>query len=288
MDFSFYKGLIEQYLAGAVRASVCPDEGLNDAVRYSLLAGGKRIRPALVLEFCRISGGNINATLPVACSIEMIHTYSLIHDDLPCMDNDDLRRGKPTNHKVFGECPAVLAGDALQPLAFSEIMRSSLADAAKVKCAEILSEAAGINGMCRGQYMDMLGEGKRLSAEELTDINNLKTGALLSAACKLGVAAAGGTEAQLAAAGAFGEKLGLAFQIRDDVLDVLSTDAELGKSVGSDAQEHKNTYMALYGPERCALEIERLTGEAVSALKAEFADTAFLEDLAEGMKTRNH
>lgn len=262
-------------------------DGLLEAMNYSLMAGGKRIRPMLVLEFCRITGGNLEMTLPVACAIEMVHTYSLIHDDLPCMDNDDLRRGKPTNHVVYGVCTATLAGDALQAEAFGTILRSGLSDKARAECAEILAGAAGVDGICGGQYLDMIGEGKSLTKDELDDINTRKTGAMIVAACQMGVAAAGGSEAQLEAAGHYGAAIGAAFQIRDDILDVTSSDEVLGKPVGSDAGEHKNTYMALYGEEKCNAMIARLTEFAKNALRDEFEDTAFLCSLADSLATRN-
>ena len=262
--------------------------GLAESMRYSLLAGGKRIRPTLVLEFCRICGGDIDAALPVACAIEMLHTYSLIHDDLPCMDDDALRRGRPTNHVVFGECTATLAGDALQAEAFGTILRSALPAERKARCAEFLADAVGLDGMCGGQFLDMLGEGKKLSAQELADINSRKTGALLTAACRMGVAAGGGNEAQLEAASLFGAAIGAAFQIRDDMLDVLGNEQELGKPIGSDAQEEKNTYMALYGAEHCSQMIEKLTARAKDVLSGVFDDTAFLSALADSMAVRTN
>ena len=263
-----------------------PQSGLAEAMRYSLLAGGKRIRPMLVLEFCRIAGGDAEAAMPVACAIEMLHTYSLIHDDLPCMDNDDLRRGKPTNHVVYGECTATLAGDTLQAEAFGTILRSSLPVERKAACAEILAGAVGLDGMCCGQYLDMLWEGRKLSEQELPEINSRKTGALLVAACQMGVAAAGGTEAMLAAAGQFGAAIGMAFQIRDDMLDVLSTAEVLGKPIGSDQQENKNTYMVLMGEEGCRNTIARLTSLAKDVLGEAFEDTAFLRQLADDLSVR--
>ena len=265
-----------------------PLHGLAEAMRYSLLAGGKRIRPILVLEFCRLSGGDIQSALPVACAIEMLHTYSLIHDDLPCMDNDDLRRGRPTNHVVYGECTATLAGDALQAEAFGAILRSDLPAERRARCAEILAGAVGLDGMCGGQFLDMLGEGKKLSEEELTQINSRKTGALLIGACQMGVAAAGGTEEQMEAAGLFGAAIGMAFQIRDDMLDVLSTREELGKPIGSDAQENKNTYMALLGEEACRQMVERLTARAKSVLQQAYTDTEFLSALADSLAQRRN
>lgn len=262
--------------------------GLAESMRYSLLAGGKRIRPTLVLEFCRICGGDIDAALPVACAIEMLHTYSLIHDDLPCMDDDALRRGRPTNHVVYGECTATLAGDALQAEAFGTILRSALPAERKARCAEFLADAVGLDGMCGGQFLDMLGEGKKLSEQELADINSRKTGALLTAACRMGVAAGGGNEAQLEAASLYGAAIGAAFQIRDDMLDVLGNEQQLGKPIGSDAQEEKNTYMALYGAEHCSQMIEKLTARAKDVLSGVFDDTVFLSALADSMAVRTN
>lgn len=283
-----YKQKIDKALSAcfAVDDPGIPMAGLAEAMRYSLLAGGKRIRPMLVLEFCRIAGGDMEAAMPVACAIEMLHTYSLIHDDLPCMDNDDLRRGRPTSHVVYGECTAVLAGDALQAEAFGSILRSTLPVERRAACAEDLADAVGLDGMCCGQYLDMLGEGKRLNEKELNEINSRKTGALLVAACRMGVHAAGGSERQLEAAAQYGAAIGAAFQIRDDMLDVLSTEEELGKPIGSDAQERKNTYMTLYGAERCAAMVERLTAHAKDILAGSFTDTVFLCSLADSLATR--
>ena len=248
MTVDEYKSKIENALGKYfLMGEEFPQAKLGEAMRYSLMAGGKRIRLMLVLEFCRISGGDVEKALPVACAIEMLHTYSLIHDDLPCMDNDDLRRGRPTNHVVYGECTAVLAGDTLQAEAFGTILRSQLPAERRAQCAEILAGAAGIDGMCGGQYLDMSWEGRKLTEQELTEINSRKTGALLVAACQMGVAAAGGSQLMMDAAGHFGAAIGMAFQIRDDMLDVLSSDEELGKPVGSDEKENKNTYMVLMG-----------------------------------------
>ena len=265
-----------------------PQAGLAEAMRYSLLAGGKRIRPMLVLEFCRIAGGNIEMAMPVACAIEMLHTYSLIHDDLPCMDNDELRRGKPTNHVVYGECTATLAGDTLQAEAFGTILRSDLPAERRAACAEILADAAGLDGMCCGQYLDMIWEGRDLTEQELTDINSRKTGALLAAACQMGVAAAGGSQRMLDSAGHFGAAIGMAFQIRDDMLDVLSTEEKLGKPIGSDVQEHKNTYMVLLGKDGCEKTVRKITKFAKEILKEGFEDTAFLEELADALSVRDN
>ena len=283
-----YRVRIDAALENCFRVSSdLPQAGLAEAMRYSLLAGGKRIRPMLVLEFCRIAGGNPEKTVPVACAIEMLHTYSLIHDDLPCMDNDELRRGKPTNHMVYGECTATLAGDTLQAEAFGTILRSELSAERRAACAGILADAVGLDGMCCGQYLDMLWEGRDLTEQELTEINSRKTGALLAAACQMGVAAAGGTQKMLDAAGHFGAAIGMAFQIRDDMLDVLSTEEKLGKPIGSDEQEHKNTYMVLLGQDGCEKTVKRLTQFAKGILKEGFEDTAFLEQLADELSVRD-
>ena len=288
MTVDEYKSKIENALGKYfLMGEEFPQAKLGEAMRYSLMAGGKRIRPMLVLEFCRISGGDVEKALPVACAIEMLHTYSLIHDDLPCMDNDDLRRGRPTNHVVYGECTAVLAGDTLQAEAFGTILRSQLPAERRAQCAEILAGAAGIDGMCGGQYLDMSWEGRKLTEQELTEINSRKTGALFVAACQMGVAAAGGSQLMMDAAGHFGAAIGMAFQIRDDMLDVLSSDEELGKPVGSDEKENKNTYMVLMGKEGCEKTINKLTECAKSILSEAFEDTGFLCRLADSMAIRN-
>ena len=289
MTVNEYREMIDTALAEYFSAcDTLPQARLAEAMRYSLLAGGKRIRPMLVLEFCRIAGGDVAAALPVACAIEMLHTYSLIHDDLPCMDNDDLRRGRPTNHVVYGECTAVLAGDALQAEAFGTILRSALPAERKAACAEILASAVGLDGMCGGQYLDMSWEGRQLTEQELTEINSRKTGALLVAACQMGVAAAGGSRLMLDTAGHFGAALGMAFQIRDDMLDVLSTAEELGKPIGSDSQENKNTYMVLMGEEGCCQTVQRLTEFAKNVLGEAFEDTAFLCAMADSLADRKN
>ncbi len=284
-----YKEFIDARLS---RYFLIPEEdelyGYAEAARYSLLAGGKRIRGMLLMEFCRICGGNLDDAADAACAVEMLHTYSLIHDDLPCMDNDTLRRGKPTNHVVFGECVATLAGDVLQTEAFGTILRSKMSDSARLRCASLLAEASGFYGMCGGQYLDMLGEGTVLNTEQLDRINGLKTGALLSASCAMGVAAADGSEEREKAAADFGAAIGLAFQIRDDVLDIISSEQELGKPIGSDQQENKNTYMALLGQERCEELILKLTSQAKQVLRRHFNDTIMLERIADSLAVRNN
>ena len=283
-----YRTMVEDFLDAQCVAADEPYARLLDAMRYSLTAGGKRLRPILTLEFCRLCGGDVHAALPVACGVELLHTYSLIHDDLPCMDDDDLRRGKPSNHKVFGECTATLAGDALQAEAFRTILSTSLPAEVRAECARLLAEAAGENGICGGQQLDMEGEGKVLTKEELMDINDRKTSAMIYAACLMGVTCGGGNEQQREAAAKYAKALGLAFQIRDDMLDVISTESELGKPIGSDAREGKNTFMALYGLERCGAYVHELSEQAAAAVDGAFADSAFLQQLARSLADRKN
>ncbi len=286
--FSEYKA-IQNEINTALEAcfsEACPQKELLDAMRYSLLAGGKRIRPLLLMKFCEISGGNRAAALPAACGIEMLHTYSLIHDDLPCMDNDDLRRGKPTCHKAFGETNAVLAGDALQSAAYYSVLSAPVAPERTAAMAKTLAYAAAEQGMCGGQYLDTSKEGLPVTEEELYEIHRLKTGALLRAACVMGVQCAGGTPEQISAAEAFAMNLGLAFQIRDDVLDTISTEAELGKPIGSDAAEKKTTFVSLLGIEECGRLVHFHTEKAKKAIAGHFADTEFLCWLADLLADR--
>ena len=262
-----------------------PQQVLFDSVRYSLLAGGKRLRPIFVFDFCKMCGGQWREAVEFAAAVEMIHTYSLIHDDLPCMDNDDYRRGKLTNHKVYGEAIAVLAGDALLTSAFHTITRSNHSAEAKISAVETLSRCAGELGMVGGQVLDMQSEERQCTKQEVLDIQSRKTGALIKAACVLGVLAGGGSEDQLHAAETFADHIGLAFQIRDDMLDVIGDAEELGKAVGVD--ETKNTFVQLYGLEVCDKMVREHTEIALEALAA-FDDTAFMTRLAEELTGRTH
>lgn len=284
--YQHYKALVEQSISGYFDDPDAPQHVLLESMRYSLNAGGKRLRPVLVLAFCDACGGDVNAALPVACAIEMVHTYSLIHDDLPCMDDDDLRRGKPTNHIIYGECTATLAGDALQAEAFRTILSAGLPAEVRAECARLLSVAAGIDGICGGQQLDMEGETKTLDREALLEIHKRKTASMLVAACRMGIACGHGNDEQINAANRYAEAMGLAFQIRDDILDQISTEAELGKPIGSDAQEQKTTFMSLYGLERCEQEVHALTEEAIEAVEGQFANAAFLQELARSMEVR--
>lgn len=280
-----YRAYVEDYLKEHYDAlNDQPQKLLFDAMQYSLMAGGKRIRPILAFEFCRVCGRDWKNAAPFAAAIEMIHTYSLIHDDLPCMDNDDYRRGRLTNHKVYGEGMAVLAGDALLTDAFGIAASAQLPNPGDMATAiGVLSECAGSLGMVGGQVLDIMSEERELTEQEVLDIQNRKTGCLISAACALGVIAGGGSEKQYDAACQFAAGLGLAFQIRDDMLDVIGTQEELGKATGVDTQ--KNTFVKLYGLERCEELVATYTNYAVEALNA-FSDTSFLEALAKSLTER--
>ncbi len=285
-----YRAMVESRLSGFF-----PGGGLCEVMRYSLMAGGKRIRPVLCLAFCEAAGGRAEDALDFACAVEMLHTYSLIHDDLPCMDNDDLRRGKPTCHKVYGETAAVLAGDALQAAAFQTVLRCKTLrlNTAPQMAALILSEAAGPEGMCLGQYWDTLGKDGPDSLDKLVEIDDRKTGDLLRAACMMGVVAAIGCREDVPgecmdAATGYAANLGLAFQIRDDILDVTSTAEVLGKPIGSDAELGKTTYVTLAGTEECERAVARYTAQAKEALTQGRwpGGTAFLAALADNLEKR--
>ena len=257
---------------------------LVSSMEYSLTAGGKRVRPMLVMEFAKLCGGSEEAAMPFPCAIEMIHTYSLIHDDLPCMDNDDLRRGKPTNHKVYGEACALLAGSGLLTLAFeaaSSERAVSLNSTEKCLAAvRVLSEAAGAVGMLGGQIIDLESEGKSVDVDHLKIMDAKKTGALIIAAAKLGCISAGASKEQIDAAVSYAENIGLAFQIVDDMLDITSSTEELGKPVGSDSENEKSTYAALLGLDECRKISEELTENAVKALEVFENDTETLKKFA--------
>ena len=261
-----------------------PQTSLFDAMEYSLLAGGKRLRPIFTLDFCRMCGADWKNAAPFAAAIEMIHTYSLIHDDLPCMDNDDFRRGRPTNHKVFGEGMAVLAGDALLTDAFMVAASAKLPDPGEMATAiALIAEGAGSLGMVGGQVLDIMSEERELTEQEVLDIQSRKTGKLISIACCLGAIAGGATEDQFDAAARFAAGLGLAFQIRDDMLDVIGTQEEMGKGVGTDTV--KNTFVRLYGLEKCEMLVQKYTQYAIDALH-HFEDNRYMIELAQSLTER--
>ena len=280
-----YRSYIENFLADWYsRFHNLPQKQLFEAMEYSLLAGGKRLRPVFAFEFCRMCGRDWKAAAPFGAAVEMIHTYSLIHDDLPSMDNDDIRRGRPTNHKVFGEAMAILAGDALLTDAFAVASTAQLPEPADMAFAiAMLSECAGSLGMVGGQVLDILAEERECTEEDVLAIQDRKTGALINAACVLGAVAGGGTEEQVQAAARFAAGLGLAFQIRDDMLDVIGTQEEMGKGVGTDAA--KNTFVRLYGLEKCEELVQKYTDYAIDALSC-FEDTEYIIALAKSLTDR--
>ena len=278
-ELKSYVSHIENYLDGCFDFYEFEPQGiLFDSMRYSLLAGGKRLRPVFVFDFCRMAGGCWPDATPFAAAVEMIHTYSLIHDDLPSMDNDDFRRGRPTNHKVYGEAMAILAGDAMLTSAFGHIADApNLSADAKLRAVSYLSRCAGETGMVGGQVLDILAEQRECTEQEILNIQSRKTGALIKAACVLGVMAANGTAQQEFAAMEFADHLGLAFQIRDDMLDVIGDADKLGKATGMDGQ--KNTFVRLYGLEKCEELVKAHTEAAIDALDV-FEDSEFMRELA--------
>ncbi len=280
-----YKETIETALTQYLKALPGPHQTIYEAMNHAMSAGGKRIRPTLTLAACEACGGKKEDALPFACALEMIHTYSLIHDDLPCMDDDDFRRGKPTCHKVYGEAMAVLAGDGLLTLAFETAAKADLPSERIVKGIQTLSHLAGAEGMIGGQVVDMESEGKEITEVTLTFLHQHKTGALLRAAVLLGGIAAGGTEEELEQLNAYGEALGLAFQIQDDILDVTGTNA-LGKPIGSDAEQGKTTFVTMFGLERSRSLAKEYTQKAIRAAE-KLNKSDFFIALAEQLMNRN-
>lgn len=264
---------------------------IHEAMRYSVFAGGKRLRPILAIASAEAAGGVVEDVLPVAAALECIHTYSLIHDDLPSMDDDDYRRGKPTCHKVYGEALAILAGDALLTLAFSLLSEKTLAEKLGTSRLSALirevSHAAGSLGMVGGQVMDILSEGKEVDGKTLLSLHAHKTGALICASVLAGGLVAGASEAELKALRRYGERIGLAFQIVDDLLDVMGTTEELGKPAGSDLKKRKATYPALFGLEASRKEVERLTAEAKEVLEPFEGRAWALQAIADYLASRH-
>ncbi len=271
---------LTSFISGAENS---PQKIIFDSMKYSLEAGGKRIRPVLLLETIKMMGGNCSAGIPFACAVEYIHTYSLIHDDLPAMDDDDLRRGKPTNHKVFGEAVAILAGDGLLNSAFEimsgEILKNNCVGS--VKAMNVIASCAGVNGMIAGQIVDIESEGRSISYEELRYLHSKKTGALIKASVMAGAYIAGANEEELKAVERYSENIGLAFQITDDILDVTGNTSELGKNTGSDIQNDKSTYVSLFGIEKARLLAQDCLKDAVESLgNFDSQRRLFMEELA--------
>ena len=279
--FENYIGIINDRLDkynNETMQHIAEQRDVAEAMWYSLSAGGKRIRPVLVMEFCRVCGGDTKNAEAAACAIEMIHTFSLIHDDLPCMDNDDYRRGKPSCHKAYGEATALLAGDALENLAFGIIADAVIPDSVKVRLVQTLAKAVGVNGMIGGQVIDTEYEGKNIPEEMLLRMYSMKTSALLKAACLMGCICAEADEEKMTAAIKYAENLGLAFQIIDDILDITGNEQQLGKPIGSDAANGKITYASLNGLEKSNSYAAKLTENALDSLSA-FENTEFLKEL---------
>ena len=280
-----YQEAIEAYLDGLFTDQK-PYSQLYEAIRYSILGGGKRIRPVLTLEFARLGGINWRLALPFACALELVHNYSLIHDDLPCMDDDDLRRGKPTTHKAYGETLAILAGDALQPEAFRLILEApALSGERKLDAMRVLANACGADGMVAGQVLDTLCPIE--NTEQMRHMEELKTGCMIAAAAELGCAASGMNAGMRNLAVQYAKDLGLAFQIREDMLDVEGDAAVFGKPIGSDKEEGKFTFVDALGIEGCRAEVARLTEEAKSVVR-HWADSDFLVTLADKLAGRVH
>ena len=288
MTHDAYQALIEAALPEQLASLGTIPEPLHRAMAYSLEAGGKRLRPVLLLAACDMAGGSLEEAVPFACALEMIHTYSLIHDDLPAMDNDDLRRGKPTNHKVFGEAMAILAGDGLLSAAGELMLRAAagMSDLRGTRAAEAILRRAGVTGMVAGQTMDVTGEGSEPTLAKVTYIHLHKTADLLTAPIEAGLLLAGATETQVAAGVAFGQHLGMAFQMVDDVLDVQGSAEVLGKSIGKDEAQGKLTWVAVKGVNQAREDAREQIEAAVRALDALEMDTNFLKALAQNTLNR--
>ena len=283
------QSLVEKALDRFIPKSTVKPTTLHKAMRYSLLAGGKRLRPILCLAAAEACGGEVSKAIPAACAVECIHTYSLIHDDLPCMDNDDFRRGKPTSHKVFGEGVAVLAGDALLTIAFEILAEAE--GSARFKMPALIKELSSASGclwLIGGQVADLEGEGKKISGPQLKFIHQAKTSALLTASIRLGAMSANATEQKLTHLTMFGQNLGLAFQVIDDILDVTQTSEKLGKSAGKDVAAQKATYPAIYGLEKSRKEANRLTQAALVALEPFGTKAAILRSIADYLLQRDY
>ena len=294
MDLKAYleerRNLVNRALEAYLPAVRGPAFRVVQAMHYSLFVGGKRLRPILCLAAAEAVGGDAGEALPVACALEMVHTYSLIHDDLPAMDDDDLRRGQPTCHKKFDEATAILAGDGLLTEAFHILAaaapRFEGREAVLLDVTELLAKAAGYRGMVGGQMLDLMAEGRQISFKELELIHRFKTGALLTAATRSGALVGGGNRQEVTALTAYGEKFGLAFQVTDDLLDVEGDTAEMGKAAGQDEKRRKATYPALVGLEASRQWAGRLVEEAVAALEPFQDRAAPLRELAQYLLVR--
>ncbi len=286
--FDNYLPLIEAELDGLVSIKGEKYAEVKKAMRYSLLSGGKRIRPILLLEFHKLCGGNVKDALKFAAALEMIHTYSLIHDDLPCMDNDDMRRGKPSCHKAFSEDTALLAGDALLTLAFSVSAKTDLPPELSLRAVAFLADMAGPDGMVGGQVMDLAFEKSGADAEDLTSMYLKKTSCLLVAASVCGAILAGANETEIENAKEYAESLGLAFQIIDDILDCTADQNALGKPVGSDDKNGKTTFVTLFGIEGARNKATKLTEKALASLDKFKGDSTDLKEITKYLLDRTY
>lgn len=280
--------LVDEYLQHIIEVKDNPQKIIYEAMNYSLLSGGKRLRPVLLLGAYEIFKEDLTEALPFAAAIEMIHTYSLIHDDLPAMDNDDYRRGKLTNHKEFGEANAILAGDALLNKAFETALDAALSGNSmnKIKALLIISQSSGTEGMIGGQVVDMEGPSKISSIEDLKYMYSLKTGALIKSSLVAGAVLGGAKKTEIKALETYGEKLGIAFQIKDDILDVTGTQEMLGKTIGSDAANNKITYLTFKSMEESKADVEKLTEEAIGSIKVFGSKAKYLLELAKYLTHR--
>ena len=290
-----YKKIIDEHLLDFIPNIDNKSISLYESMKYSLTAGGKRIRPVLLLAACDFAGGDIREALPYACAMEYIHTYSMIHDDLPAMDNDDLRRGLPTNHKVYGEALAILAGDGLLTSAFEAMNKDLMLyfdDAEKmakrIRAINAIAKGAGCRGMVAGQVSDIEGESNEYSNEMLEYIHINKTGALIIAAIKAGLYLGNPSKDMLSNLDIYSENLGLAYQIADDILDEIGDPKELGKTIGSDKKQHKNTYTSLNGLDAAFARLKQLTDDALEAIAPYYDNAEFFRDLALQLKTRRN
>ena len=290
-----YKKMIDEHLLDFIPNIDNKSISLFEAMKYSLTAGGKRIRPVLLLAACDFAGGDVREALPYACAMEYIHTYSMIHDDLPAMDNDDLRRGLPTNHKVYGEALAILAGDGLLTSAFEAMNKDLMLyfdDAEKmakrIRAINAIAKGAGCRGMVAGQVSDIEGENNEYSNEMLEYIHINKTGALIIAAIKAGLYLGNPSKDMLSNLDIYSENLGLAYQIADDILDEIGDPKELGKAIGSDKKQHKNTYTSINGLEAAFARLEQLTDDALEAIAPYYDNAEFFRNMALQLKTRKN
>ena len=290
-----YKKMIDEHLLDFLPNIDNKSISLYESMKYSLTAGGKRIRPVLLLAACDFAGGDVREALPYACAMEYIHTYSMIHDDLPAMDNDDLRRGVPTNHKVYGEALAILAGDGLLTSAFEAMNKDLMLYlddanqmAKRIRAINAIAKGAGCRGMVAGQVSDIEGENNEYSNEMLEYIHINKTGALIISAIKAGLYLGNPTKDMLSNLDIYSENLGLAYQIADDILDEIGDPKELGKAIGSDKKQHKNTYTSLNGLEAAFARLEYLTDDALEAIAPYYDNAEFFRDLALQLKTRRN